>query len=163
MSVSAAARFFRIANISSCLRMVLAFSTPFSSANETSSAGVLDLRSWSLISRIGVVLWSNFQREGMRGGFRESGHEKRGPQFKARKAPEGFKPDAAAGLDRDATTSACVGWDLLNIENQLAFRKQRQGPTRPNSLASSAHQNGLTTTRMTIAIISTVGTSLIIR
>ena len=35
----------RMANISSCLRMVLAFSTPFSSANETSSAGVLDLRS----------------------------------------------------------------------------------------------------------------------
>ena len=33
------------ANISSCLRMVLAFSTPFSSANETSSAGVWALRS----------------------------------------------------------------------------------------------------------------------
>src|SRR6201989_1534218 len=48
-----------MANSSSCLRMVLAFSTPFSSANETSSAGVLDLRSSSLISRIGVVLWGN--------------------------------------------------------------------------------------------------------
>jgi hypothetical protein len=123
----------------------------------------LDLRSWSLISRIGVVLWSNFQREGVRGGFRKSGLEKRGPQLKARKAPEGFKPDAAAGLDRNATTSACVGWDNLNIENQLAFRKQRQRPTRPNSLAPTAHQNGLTTTRITIPIISTVGTSLIIR
>src|ERR1700760_1029056 len=88
MSVSAAARFLRMANISSCLRMVLAFSTPFSSANETSSAGVFDLRSWSLISRIGVVLWSNFRKEGVRGGFWKSGHEKEGPQVKARKAPD---------------------------------------------------------------------------
>jgi len=68
----------------------------------------------------------------VRGGFRKSGHEKRGPQVKARKAPEGFKPDAAAGLDRDATTSACVGWDVSNIENQLAFRKQRQRQTSAN-------------------------------
>src|SRR5579859_951237 len=88
MSVSAIASCLRIANISSCLRMVLAFSTPFSSANETSSAGVLDLRSWSFISRIGVVLWSNFTKEGVRGGFRKGGHKKDGPQLKARKAPD---------------------------------------------------------------------------
>lgn len=25
--------------------------------------------------------------------------------------------------DRNATTSACVGWDELNIENQTTFRK----------------------------------------
>jgi hypothetical protein len=66
----------------------------------------------------------------MRGGFRKSGLEKRGPQLKARKAPDGFKPDAAAGLNRNATTSACVGWDICNIENHLAFRKQLQRPTR---------------------------------
>ncbi len=42
----------RMANISSCLRMVLAFSTSCSSAKERSSAGVLDLRSWSFISRM---------------------------------------------------------------------------------------------------------------
>jgi len=65
----------------------------------------------------------------MRGGFRKSGLEKRGPQLKARKAPEGFKPDAAAGLDRNATTSACVGWDEYNIENRWAFRKQRKSHT----------------------------------
>ena len=64
----------------------------------------------------------------------ESGREKRGPQLKARKAPEGFKPDAAAGLDRDATTSACVGWDNRNIENQSAFRKQPQHPTSPQKV-----------------------------
>ena len=38
-------KLLRMANISSCLRIVLAFSTPFSSANETSSAGVWALRS----------------------------------------------------------------------------------------------------------------------
>src|SRR5690242_16805940 len=65
----------------------------------------------------------------MRGGFRKSGHEKEGPQLKARKAPDGFKPDAAAGLNRNATTSACVGWDGCNIENQRPFRKQRGHPT----------------------------------
>ena len=57
MSISWVASCLRIANISSCLRMVLAFSTSCSSAKDTSSAGVLDLRSWSFISRIGVVLW----------------------------------------------------------------------------------------------------------
>jgi hypothetical protein len=50
--------------------------------------------------------------------------KKEGPQVKARLAPGGFKPDAAAGLIRNATTSACVGWDVSNIENHVAFRKQ---------------------------------------
>jgi hypothetical protein len=27
---------------------------------------------------------------------------------------------------RNATTSACVGWDLSNIENRPAFRKHRR-------------------------------------
>jgi hypothetical protein len=40
-----------------------------------------------------------------------------------------FKPDAAAGLNRNATTSACVGWDRLNIEKRAAFRKQRKSHT----------------------------------
>jgi hypothetical protein len=50
--------------------------------------------------------------------------KKEGPQVKARSAPGGFKPDAAAGLIRNATTSACVGWDAANIENHVTFRKQ---------------------------------------
>src|SRR3982751_370076 len=66
MSISWVASCLRIANISSCLRIVLAFSTLFSSAKATSSAAVLDLRSCSLISRIGVVLWNDLG--GMRGG-----------------------------------------------------------------------------------------------
>jgi hypothetical protein len=44
-------------------------------------------------------------------------------------AGRGFKPDAAAGSNRNATTSACVGWDELNIEKRFAFRKQRKSHT----------------------------------
>jgi hypothetical protein len=53
---------------------------------------------------------------------------------------------------RNATTSACVGWDLTNIENRLAFRKH-----------ASRGQNGFTTTRITAPIMRIVGTSLITR
>src|SRR5262245_66658825 len=56
MSVSRTESCLRMPNISSCLRMVLAFSTSSSSANDTSSAGVLDFSSWSLISRMRVVM-----------------------------------------------------------------------------------------------------------
>jgi len=69
----------------------------------------------------------------VRGGFWKSGREKRGPQLEARKAPGGFKPDAAAGLNRNATTSACVGWDTDNIENQFIFRKQHRQICRPSA------------------------------
>src|SRR2546423_11557738 len=50
MSVSLAASCLRMANISSCLRMALAFSTPVSSAKLKSSVGDLTLRSCSFIS-----------------------------------------------------------------------------------------------------------------
>src|SRR5215468_8885706 len=56
MSTSRLASCLRIANISSCLRMVLAFSTSSSSANVRSSVGDLDFKSWSFISRMRVVL-----------------------------------------------------------------------------------------------------------
>jgi hypothetical protein len=43
-------------------------------------------------------------------------------------AGEASNLDAAAGsTNRSATTSACVGWDELNIENRLAFRKEVAG------------------------------------
>ena len=61
--------------------------------------------------------------------------------------------------NRDTTTSACVGWDFSNIENRLAFRKQ----ARLQDFGGSAAQNGFTITRMTMAIINNVGTSLTIR
>src|ERR1700748_775056 len=92
ISVSASESCLRMANNSSCLRMVLAFSTPFSSANETSSAGVLDLRSWSLISRIGVVLWSIYQREGGEVASGKAGHER---ERKARSSEQGKRRKAS--------------------------------------------------------------------
>ena len=62
-------------------------------------------------------------------------------------------------MNRSATTSACVGWDIDNIENRLAFRKEAPAAL----LMTDRGQNGFTTTRITIPIISTVGTSLITR
>src|SRR6202007_1696730 len=125
----------------------------------TSSAGVLDLRSWSLISRIGVVLWSNFERGDARWLFRKGDTKKEVRRSKRGWCRRGFKPDAAAGLNRNATTSACVGWDEPNIENHPVLRKDR----RSKAGLRPAQGNGFTTTRMTTPIISTVGTSLIIR
>jgi hypothetical protein len=77
-----------------------------------------------------VVLW-NIYEEGVQAGFRKSGREKRGPQAQSKvSANRGFKPDAAAGSNRNATTSACVGWDDLNIEKRFQLRKQRKSHTR---------------------------------
>src|ERR1700722_12579459 len=63
MSASRAESCLRMPNISSCLRMVEAFSTSSSSAKETSSAGDLVLSSWSFISRIRNILWKLGQRQ----------------------------------------------------------------------------------------------------
>jgi hypothetical protein len=89
----------------------------------------------------------------------KAGAKKEARKLKARKAPDGFKPDVAAGLNRNATTSACVGWDKHNIESRPAFRKQRE---RLRAL-QACRQNGFTITRITMPIINAVGTSLIIR
>jgi hypothetical protein len=70
-----------------------------------------------------------FERKGSEVASGKAGAKKEARKLKARKAPDGFKPDAAAGLDRNATTSACVWWDRLNIENRRAFRKHSQGQT----------------------------------
>src|SRR5690606_34402406 len=50
ISVSWSASFFRIANMSSCLRKTLAFSTSSDSAKAIRSVGLLFLSSWSFIS-----------------------------------------------------------------------------------------------------------------
>jgi hypothetical protein len=91
------------------------------------------------------------------------GHEKKeGPQvFSKESAGEAsnlmWRPVRQGS--RDATTSACVGWDLSNIENQPAFRKHVAGYGHFTKVS----QNGFTTTRITLPIINTVGTSLITR
>src|SRR5262252_3275422 len=71
MSTSRLASCLRIANISSCLRMVLAFSTSSSSAKVRSSVGDLDFKSWSFISRMRVVLVGPV-------GGREKGADRKG-------------------------------------------------------------------------------------
>ena len=79
----------------------------------------------------------------MRGAFEKSGLEKgrSAGQSKVR-ADEGFKPDAAAGLIRVATTSACVGWDVHNIENRAAFRKpSRAAPLSNHRLRKRLHDH----------------------
>src|SRR3982074_3782590 len=72
-----------------------------------------------------MVLWSNLGKDcevALRKCGREKRKVRRSEQGKCRR---GFKPDAAAGLtrNRNATTSACVGWDFSNIENRSALRK----------------------------------------
>src|SRR5262249_46759218 len=83
ISVSLAASCLRMANISSCLLMALAFSTPASSAKLSSAGAVLTLQSWSFISltmscmekllRKGLALrwWENGKRRAKRGGVRK--------------------------------------------------------------------------------------------
>jgi hypothetical protein len=73
-----------------------------------------------------MVLWSKLGRA-YEVASGKCGHEKKeGPQvFSEERAGEAsnlMRRPVQQG-SRNATTSACVGWDLSNIENQLAFRK----------------------------------------
>src|SRR5215813_4996662 len=117
ISTSWVASCLRIANISSCLRMVLAFSTWCSSANATSSAGVLDLRSWSFISRIGGLRpWKIYRRrlENKKLAPSDLGERSQvwGDEVGSREGPE---PDAATGPnirepERDCIRLRSVGY-----------------------------------------------------
>ena len=98
----------------------------------------------------------------MRGGFSKGGHEKRGPQVKSEVGAgeaSNLMRRPVQQRDRTATTSACVGWDKSNIENQLGFRKI----VKSRATDRTTRQNGFTITKMTITIMRIVGTSLIIR
>src|SRR6266550_2727863 len=67
-----------------------------------------------------MVLWNN--GEGLRGGFkkmRTTGKEGAGEASNLMRRP-------VQRGSRDATTSACVGWDFSNIENRPALRKEAQ-------------------------------------
>ena len=59
---------------------------------------------------------------------------------------------------RNSTASACVRRDFANIRKNTRTRKAAGSV----QCKIRARQNGLTTTRITIRIIRTVGTSLII-
>src|SRR5208282_2449332 len=60
---STLANCLRMANINSCLRIVDAFSTSFSSANAKSSVGDFCFKTFSFISRIGGTFSSDFRLE----------------------------------------------------------------------------------------------------
>src|SRR3984885_5541019 len=123
MSISWIASCLRMANISSCLRMVLAFSTPFSSANATSSAAVWALRSWSLISRIGVVLWGTYERRGCKEAFWNADQIRKSAGLSEESADEAsnlMRRPVQQG-NRDATTSACVGWEYRQYRKSTEF------------------------------------------
>src|ERR1700676_5125961 len=109
-----------------------------------------------------MVLWSNLGKD-CEVALRKCGREEKGrsaglSEESAGEASNLMRWPVQRG-SRNTTTSACVGWDLSNIENRPAFRKH----ARIEDLDRCAHQNGFTTTRITIPTIRTVGTSLITR
>src|SRR5512139_1499646 len=130
ISTSWVASCFRMANISSCLRMVLAFSTWCSSAKATSSGGVLDFKSWSFISRIGGRFpWDGDRRECQKsaatrvpGSYRERsqvwGDEELGkvPGTRCCDRPEHWEPE------RD-----CIRLRSVGIQQHIASFVSAQG------------------------------------
>src|SRR5437764_1287228 len=163
MSISLAASCLRIANICSCLRMVEAFSTACSSAKASSSVGVLDLRSWSFISRMRG--FPRVVRRALRKGANNREGEGGEPQVSAR-----IPPDAESGpADRKLV------YIRLRFRRVMAKYEMSEAKARGRRISSPRgqpvalrdtflnDQNGLTMTRITIPIIRTVGTSLMIR
>src|SRR6202171_566611 len=81
------------------------------------------------MSCIGMVLWSNWGKD-CEVALRKCGHEKNGrsaglSEESAGEASNLMQRPVQRG-NRNAITSACVGWDLSNIENRSAFRKQAE-------------------------------------
>jgi hypothetical protein len=62
---------------------------------------------------------------------------------------------------QNATASAYVRWDDLNIGKDTTSGKSRNGAEARFALATREDQNGFSTAKSTIAIIKSVGTSLI--
>jgi len=75
-----------------------------------------------------MVLWNN--GGGLRGDFQENADVRSGKSAGLSKESAGeasnlmWRPVRQG--NRNATTSACVGWDFINIENRPAFRKHAE-------------------------------------
>src|ERR1700730_15011118 len=74
-----------------------------------------------------MVLWSNLGKD-CEVALRKCGHEKNGrsaglSEESAGEASNLMRRPVRRG-NRNATTSACVGWDFSNIENRSAFCKE---------------------------------------
>jgi hypothetical protein len=76
--------------------------------------------------------------------------------------PNPMHPVAPVHWSQNATASAYVRWDDLNIGKDTTSGKSRNGAEAPFAPATRQDQNGFSTARSTIAIIKSVGTSLII-
>src|SRR3981081_3254853 len=88
-----------------------------------------------------MVLWSNLGL-GLRGGVTKCGRKEKGrsaglSEESAGEASNLMRWPVQRG-SRNATTSACVGWDLSNIENRPAFRKHGRIGDLEDSLAKTA-------------------------
>src|SRR3954464_4198927 len=138
MSTSFSASCLRIANISSCLRIVLAFSISCSSANARSSGGDLDFRSCSFISRMRVVLRGvsagALKTNGAGGGIRKEGRR----SWVSAGILRGLTPMRrwSNTPDRDSTASAYVRWDAVNIRKNTRICKS--GPQRRLAAAGTS-------------------------
>src|SRR3954451_24688782 len=94
-----------------------------------------------------MVLWSS-SGEGLQGAF-EKADARTGRSAGLSKESAGEDSNLmrwpAQQRNRNATSSACVGWDAANIENRPAFRKQAQSPgvlsALPNSEWLNNHQH----------------------
>ena len=144
MSVSRAESCLRMPNISSCLRIVDAFSTSSSSANETSSAGVLVFSSWSFISRIRNVLWkSGRRRVGNCNAADRKEKKKCRRSWVARSfgAPVPMHQPAPIHWSQNPIASAYVRWDGVKIGKQSASGKRPNVLCTGNALMSKRFQH----------------------
>src|SRR5271166_5227290 len=127
MSVSRAESCLRIPNISSCLRIVLAFSTSSSSAKETSSAGDLVFSSWSFISRIQNFLWE-WASDGW--DCDVTGGKKEAAGLGLRGALGAPVPDASAGSSQLEPELNCIRLRSVGFCKDRKRTPVRQGPRR---------------------------------
>jgi hypothetical protein len=76
-----------------------------------------------------MVLWSNLGKDcevALRKCGREQKEGSAGLSEESAGEASNLMRRPVQQANRNATTSACVGWDLSNIENRSAFRKQAQ-------------------------------------
>src|SRR6476661_4117911 len=143
MSVSRAESCLRMPNISSCLRIVDAFSTSSSSANETSSAGVLAFSSWSFISRIQMSYgnWAGSGWETRRSRLEEKKKCRRSWVARSFGAPVPMHQPAPVHWSQNPIASAYVRWDGVKIGKQSASGKRPNVLCTGNALMSKRFQH----------------------
>jgi hypothetical protein len=109
-----------------------------------------------------MVLWSNLERNWELASAKSGRDIRKVRRSEQGKRRRGFKPDAAAGSTKRPER------DHIRLRG-VGFAQYRKSPgipqagARPEVPCIHPPQNGFTTTRMTMPIMRTVGTSLITR